>query len=183
MSTAEIITAIDAYLLCLRQARELLDGSDEVARRHNVARKQAPIKVTKAALTTSTTALTRKVQAHQKLARPRTNQGRKAADLPAASGRIMTVPMTHIRPEATTELPIAGEDALVSFGPKRAQDLGRRHSNRQTGAKVQESAKPVNALSNSAPYRVVVVSAEEAQKARERAARWLAWQTTSNESV
>jgi len=79
--------------------------------------------------------------------------------------------MTHIRPEATTELPIAGEDALVSFGPKRAQDLGRWHSNRQTRAKVQESAKPVNALSNSTPFKVKVVSAEEAQKARERAAR------------
>jgi hypothetical protein len=171
MSTAEIITEIDAYLLCLRQARELLDGSDEVARRHNVARKQAPVKVTKTASAISITALSRRVQANQKLARPRTNQGREAADLPAASGKMMTVQMTHIRPEATTELPIAGEDALVSFGPKRAQDLGRWHSNRQTRAKVQESAKPVNALSNSTPFKVKVVSAEEAQKARERAAR------------
>lgn len=170
ISTAEIITEIDAYLLCLRQARELLDGLDGVARRHNVARKQAPIKVTKAASVTSITAPTRKVRVHHKVARPKMDQGRKTADLVVASARMMTVQMTPVQPEVTVELPIAGEGVLLSSEPKRALDLGRRHINQQRQAKVSESAKPVNALSNSAPYRVIVVSAEEAQKSRESAA-------------
>jgi hypothetical protein len=171
MSTAEIITEIDAYLLCLRQARKLLDGSDGVARRHNVTRKQAPIEIMKTASAISITASSRKVQTHQRVARPKTNRGIKAASLVVASGRGVAVQMTPIQPEATAELQIVGEDALLASGPERTQDLGLRHSNRQAPAEVQESAKPVNALSNSAPYRVVVVSAEEAQKARERAAR------------
>jgi hypothetical protein len=126
MSAAEIITEIDAYLLCLRQAHELLDGPDGVARRHNVARKQAPIEIMKTASAISITAPSRKVQAHQKVARPKTNRGIKAVSLVVAFGRRMAVQMTPIQPEATAELPIVGEDAcfLLDRSAHRTSGVG-----------------------------------------------------------
>jgi hypothetical protein len=44
MSIAEIVAEIDAYLLCLRQARDLLQASDRVATRTVAGPKQAVTK-------------------------------------------------------------------------------------------------------------------------------------------
>jgi hypothetical protein len=170
MSTAEIITEIDAYLLCLRQARGLLAGPEGIARRRHPLRKRAVAKATEATLAPPPVARIRQVKARQKAVQQTTNAVNKAIDLVAVPDTMTAGQIASPQPEAAVPQSPIEKDARLSAGRNRTQNAGRQQSGGQEQATTSEQAKSVNAISGSAPFRVVVVSAEEARKAREQAA-------------
>lgn len=169
MSTAEIITEIDAYLLCLRRARQLLLGSSGIATRRATARKQAPIEAAKESSPTSAVARIRKVRARQRAAQ-RKNMGSETVGLVATADSMAAVQTKQLESNSTSpQLPVR-ESVPSSAEPNHSEHARDRYGRRQNQVTVSENAKPRNALSSATASRVVVVSPEEAQKARERAA-------------
>jgi hypothetical protein len=172
MSVAEIITEIDAYLLCLRRARQLLAGSDGLARRRNAACKQA---ATEAKETASAAATAPRIQMAKALReavrRKATITEIERVALAVAPDGEKAVQTMLFQPHTTAQRLPVGKGVLSSAEWDHAQNTVRRRSEPRKQTTVPKSAKPANALSGPVPFRVVVLSAEEAQKAREQAAR------------
>lgn len=170
MPIAEIVAEIDAYLLCLRRARQLLASSDEVARRRNAVRKQVPTEIAKTVLATSTAGRIQKVQARRRTASRKTIPESKGADMAVVPDSVVTSETTLSHADTTAQQSPVGESLPVPAGRNRTPNVSQPRSDRQKQAASPETAKAANALGGSAVSRVVVVSAEEAQQARERAA-------------
>jgi hypothetical protein len=169
MSVAEIIAEIDAYLRCLRQARDLLAGCSEVAGPRDASRRQMSIEVTQKSSVCSARVRIPKIKTRQRAAQRKTKSESKAVDLLVAPDSMTAVQATQFQPHATSQQSPPGEKTPFFAGENRAQDAKRQRSGWRKQTTASESAKPANALAGAVPLRVVVVSAEEARKARERA--------------
>jgi hypothetical protein len=168
MSIAKIISEIDAYLLCLRQARDLLAGPNGVAGRPNAAHKQARAEVTKKTSTSAKAARLRKVQLRRESVQLKADAESKAVDLvvtrlDSALHKTGVIEMMPVRSGASVP-----QDVQLPVRRDRSQDAGLQRREQQKQAAAVESAKPARMLAGSAHLRVVVVSAEEAQKARKQ---------------
>jgi hypothetical protein len=164
MPIYRIVAEIDAYLFRLRQARELLAGSEKVARQRHASRKQAATRVTEAISAPSLVVRILQVKLRQKVEQQTMNAANKAVDLVVVPDTIAAAQDVSFQPEAASLLSPIDKDMGRSAGWTRTEYAGRQQSSRQ------EQAKPTNTISGSAPSRVVVVSAEEVRKAREQAA-------------
>lgn len=169
MSITKAIAEIDAYLLCLRQVRDLLRGSDRVSARPVRAQKQAGIRVAKKASATGTTAQTLKVQ-HQRESRER----KPGPECKTVESVVIPVHSSSDIISAKQLMPIQSgiltpRDRQLPVGRNSTRKEGRRHHKQLQPIAGTETPKPANPLKSHTPFRVVVVSRDEAQKARKQA--------------
>ena len=164
-----MIAEIDAHLRCLRQTRDLLAGSNKVARLRDSSHRHAPIEVTETASARSARVQIPKIKTRQRAARRMTNSESNAVDLIVAPESLTAVQATQFQPRTTEQQSPPAESAPFLAGENRGQEAKHERSGWRKQATASESAKPANALGGSVPFRVVVVSAEEAQKTRDRA--------------
>jgi hypothetical protein len=177
MPIAEIIHEIDAYLLRLRQARELLSGRIREVPQKKLPRRKKKVGVTRTDPTPST-----KRQASEKNSRSNRpvahRKEEKGLGDPAAwvssalplSRTASTKQSTIVQLEPTipqtlaiTRLPASRRMSSVrSFRDRNAKGALRSSP---------EPGKPATALSGSTNARIVVVSAEQVQREREQAAQ------------
>jgi hypothetical protein len=186
MSLADIVSAIDAYLLRLEQARDLLMGSTVAGR--SGSRRRA----------TSTTSA-RQSQRSEQDAGARTRKATKSS-LQASSGPVKpaaaprTVPaptLAHPSPAPgvtrPAPTPVVGRPAPAPGGMQPAQATGadqipvtvevkklraagpqRRRFSLRTATPKAKPAEPQSALGGAVPTGWVGVSADEARRAREQ---------------
>lgn len=171
MSISRIVAEIDAYFFRLRQARELLAGSEKVAGQRHASRKRVATRVTEAISAPSPVARIQQAKVRQKVVQRTTNAANKAADLVVVPDTTTAAQDVSFQPEAASPLSPIEKDTRLSAGRTRTEYAGRQQSGRQEQVTTLEQAKPMNTISGSAPSRVVVVSAEEVRKAREKAAQ------------
>jgi hypothetical protein len=172
MSISRIVTEIDAYLFRLRQARELLAGSEKAARQRHAPRKRVATRVTEAISAPSPVVRIQPIRVRQKAAQQTMNAANKAVDLVVMPDATTAAQDVSFQPEAESLLPPIEKDMQFAAGRTRTENAERQQSGRQERATALEQAKPMNAISGSPSSRVVVVSAEEVRKAREQAAHF-----------
>jgi hypothetical protein len=169
MSNAEIVAEIDAYLLCLRQARDLLQGSNRVATRTVAGPKQAVAQVAGRTSASRATSRNLKVLRQRNSAPRKPRVGNKPIDLFTAPSTLASLASSAISgtplQSETSEQKVAQLPAVEN----RAQYSLRLHPKRRKSAAIKETPMPASPLKSIAPFRVVVVSAEEVQKARRQA--------------
>jgi hypothetical protein len=187
MAIADIIRQIDAYIVRLRQARDLLAASLASALETRESYRTKKVRVGNSAP---------ELPAKKRVAvvKSRLNEAEgkvKAASRPndsAEEPRRPVVPQTveALQPQIapTAEVPVetlrpvetfapaqTGERAELGTASRRASRRGIRETPSKANA---ETRKPVNALSNSTASGIIVVSAAEVQRERERAAQSVA---------
>jgi hypothetical protein len=170
MSTAKIVTQIDAYLLCLRQARGLLDSSEEIARRRHALHKRAVVKTTEATPVPSKEAHIQQVKVQRKAVQRKNNAANMAVDMVAAPDAVAAVEISSFQPEAAVPQSSVEKDVKLFAERKHTNNMARQKNNQWEQVVTSQRTKLVNAISGSALSKVVVVSAEEVRKAREQAA-------------
>jgi hypothetical protein len=161
MSTPEILTQIDAYLLCLRQVRSLLDGSEEIFKRHHVSRKRVVAKATEAMSTSSAETHMQQVKVQRKTEPRKKDAASKPVDAIAAFGAKLAIEAASLKPEAAVQTLSIEKATPFLVEPKK--------KNRPEQAMTSERTDLAKAINGAFPSRVVVISAEEVQKAREQA--------------
>lgn len=173
MPLAEIIREIDACLLFLRQARDLLSVPLTEARRERKPLDKKKVKVRKTALAASSNPrISKKTFRSNPLVR-----GEKMAEERVDSVSEVRGQKAHqaTNPEppliAVMASPRTVETGKRPSGEQRPPTLSMRRQTapRPLGAKAR-NIKPAGALTNSMSSKIVVLSAEEAKHARERAA-------------
>lgn len=172
MALSEIIGKIDAYLLCLRNARDILSPPNAEGRRERAPRRKKMS--------------TRDIAAPS--SRPRIQRdGSKGSARQEAlvRGRIDPVsrpPRSAVSP--TAKVPEQATIALTASAPQQAAGRAVSSSSREKPQSIPVRARaarktmtskpakviPAIALAGSNPARIVVVSAEEVRSSRERAA-------------
>jgi hypothetical protein len=171
MPISRIVAEIDSYLFRLRQARELLAGSEKVARQRHASRKRVATRVTEAISVPSPVVRIQPIKVRQKVEQQTMNAANKAVDLVVMPDTITAALDVSFQPEAAS--PPIEKDMQLAAGRTRTENAERQQSGRQEQATALERAKPMNTISGSPSSRVVVVSAEEVRKAREQAAHFV----------
>jgi len=176
MPIVDIIHEIDAYLLCLRHARDLLSAPVTESRGKRAHRSQRKVQAAKAD--------------HVLSSKPRIQKNRSRSDRPALQGKVAKKradSVSPIRNAVTTEaaVPEKLRIAATERAPRQAVERiiaspGRHKSpvkrERRSAAKPASRAKlddvkPAIALAGSMSSKIVVVSAEQAQRERKQVAQ------------
>ena len=175
MSLDKIIAEIDEYLARLEMARDLLAGANRTVTHRTAATKQHRNRAMQ-----PETALRSRGSRRQASNRQRT--GRRANTNEGAFTESFRVPGSSA-PDATTTTkqlsPPAQVQALIpitSVGPKLAERLpqpnaSQRRTRRRAAVVKPLTDRPAIARSDSNSYRIVVISPEEAKRAREHTAQ------------
>ena len=175
MTIAEIISEIDAYLISLRHARDLLLVPKISAQRKISNRGKKKVQGTKTATAVSSRApipekktRSNRPVLHGKRAEERVDLAPKAASAeahPAAAPERPPIAVPKVAPQRTFE--------IKAFSPNDqkppVKSLRPRTPRRAFSAR-REKTKPATALTGSMASRVVVVSAEEVKRERDRLA-------------
>lgn len=168
MSVAEIIRKLDDYLSRLREARALLADSVEAPKRGARGSQRPRLKPAKSAVAGRESG---------QQARPRSTRGRRTskAAAPAESPQGF-VTVSAAQTEAAKAEVVRTSDLPAkpaSQSPKNKPASRSRRPSKDWGKPVPrpEIAKVATPLSGPVPSGVVVVSAAEAQRARERAVK------------
>ena len=174
MAIADIIDAIDAYLLCLRNARELLLAPMTNARRKRASRSKRKVKVGKTAPTVSSRRNEKKNRPDRAV-RERKIENERVDSLAQVRGAVARQPAVPVQPliaaTAATPQPTI-EKEIVSPKRQMASVRSVRHRTARTRISTKpENIKPAIALAGSMNSKIVVVSAEQAQRERDRAAQ------------
>jgi hypothetical protein len=180
MAIADIIHEIDAYLARLRQARDLLATflPGELHARESSRRKKAPVGKTAPALPGKrrvTDVKSRLNSAERKVKPARGLNTSTSEQLGPVAPQTVEVYQPLIAPAAPVpiEIPAPAQDPeKAEFGTPRRRP--RRRVVRENSRAIAETRKPANALSNPVTPRIIVVSAAEVQRQRERAAQSVA---------
>ena len=176
MPIVDIIHEIDAYLLCLRHARDLLSAPVTKAGGKRARRGQGKVKAAKADRVLSN--------------KPRIQKNRSRSDRPAPQGKVAKRRVESVspirnavtsraatpeqKPTATTELvPQQAVESLVLSAKERRSPIKRvlRGAAKPAARAKLDNVKPAIALAGSMSSKIVVVSAEQAQREREQAAQ------------
>src|SRR4051794_7195261 len=174
MTIAEIISEIDAYLLSLRHARELLLVPKISAQRKMPNRSKKKVHSRKTATAVSTRA--RVPEKKTRSSRP-VVQGKKATERVDLVSRVPPVVRPAIDPERPAIAPAKVEPqrtveikAISANEQKPPAKSTHPRTTRRTFIARPEKIKPATALTGSMSSRVVVVSAEEVKRERDRLA-------------
>jgi hypothetical protein len=167
---AEIINEIDAYLLRLRQARDLLAASTTTEQRSRGPRRQTALSVRRRVWAT------RNAQPLPEKKLPSGIATRKAKpvaeNLRGSQNRVSVTVESAERNEPALSAPepalhqLDGALSLQKENRRATPQLSRPVRKEKAPAK-PESPKPATALSRSVPTGWIVVSAEEAKRQRE----------------
>jgi len=177
MTIAEIINEIDAYLLCLRHARDLLLAPMTEARRERESRRKTAVKASKPGRPLSS--------------KPRIRENKSRFDpmvAPATTPRQNVDPDSQVRGSVGPQAAVPEQPPVAVTAQKPQQDVTierlpssyrqrsstrtvRRPVTKRALGTILENSKPAIALANPAHSKIVVVSAEQAQRERERAAK------------
>ncbi len=181
MPIAEIISEIDAYLLCLRHARDLLSAPMTRVRRTKAPRGKKKVNVTKTApAVSSRPRIPEKKSRSNSLVR----RGKKVEEhvdfvpqlLSSVSHQVAEPEQPPIMAVALEVPPVIETEVFTSIQERlpiqsRPHQSTPRRAAPRTFAPKLENLKPTTALTGSMSSRIVVVSAEDAKRERERAAQ------------
>ena len=176
MTVAEIINEIDAYLLCLRHARDLLLAPMTEARRERESRRKTAVKASKPGRPLSS--------------KPRIRENKSRFDpmvAPATTPRQNVDPDSQVRGSVGPQAAVPEQPPVAVTAQKPQQDVpierlpssdrqmsstrtARRRVTKRAFGTILET-KPAIALAGPVHSRILVVSAEQAQRERERAAK------------
>ena len=172
---AEILNEIDAFLLRLRQARNLLAASTITEQRSRARRRQTAISARKRVRAT------RSVQPLPEKKRPAGITTRKlkpaAENLHGLRNRVSVTVEAAERNEPAFSAPVPAFDQVEGARPlqkenRRATPQRRRPARQEKAtAKLEPSPKPATTSNRPVPTGWIVVSAEEAKRQREPDAR------------
>ena len=174
MSIAEIIKEIDAYLVCLRNARDLLLAPNREARRKSEPRRKTAVRVSKTGRPLSNKPQIRELESRfDRMVAPVTTP-RQRVDSPSRV-RDSVVAQTAVRKPPVEVAPQnPQQDIRIERLPAPDRQISsirtvRRPIKKRTLGSTLEYSKPAIALAGPANSKIVVVSAEQVQ--RERAAQ------------
>ena len=180
MAIADIIREIDAYIVRLRQARDFLAASLTGALDARGSYRTNKVRVGKTAPELRAKRRVRDLESRLDSA----DRTVKPARGPNDSASEQRRPVAPLAVEVHQTLIAAADPAPVetprpveTFAPAElgtARRRGRRRVARETSGAIAETRKPANALSNSTASGIIVVSAAEVQRERERAAQSVA---------
>jgi monoamine oxidase len=102
MPISRIVAEIDSYLFRLRQARELLAGSEKVARQRHASRKRVATRVTEAISVPSPVVRIQPIKVRQKVEQQTMNAANKAVDLVVMPDTITAALDVSFQPEAAS---------------------------------------------------------------------------------
>jgi hypothetical protein len=175
MSIPEIINEIDAYVVRLRNARDLLLAPMKEARRKSVPRRKREVRPGKTGQPLSSKPQIREDELRfyritspvatpeQRVFSPSRVRSSVAPHAAATSEPLVAVPVQKPQRAARLERLLPPDRKIFSTRTER-----RPVMNRAFGATL-EYAKPAVALAGPVGSKIVVVSAEQAQRDRERA--------------
>jgi hypothetical protein len=176
MTIAEIINEIDAYLLCLRHARDVLLAPMTEARLEGESRHKRVVKASKTG---------RPFLSKPRIREKKSRFDRKVAPAATPEQRVNSASRVHgsVAPQAAvlTQPPVAvtPQKPQQDVPIERLPSSDRRMSSTRTARRpVTKRAfgtiletKPAIALAGPIHSKILVVSAEQAQRERERAAQ------------
>lgn len=172
MPIADIVREIDAYLLCLREARDLLSTPVPVTRpeRANLGKKKVKRKKTAPAVSSRPRIQKSKSRSNGVVRRRKKVEARVDPDpsplaRPAADAEQSPVAATPLALQGTVEKEVSSKNKQ-----NRPTTFRHRRRVRQTLETKPEKVKPATVLAVGMSSRVVVVSAEELKRERELAA-------------
>jgi len=177
MNIAEILNEIDAYLLCLRQARELLLAPITEARRERESRRKRVVRVSKTG---------QPLPSKPRIRENKSRFGRIVAPAPTPTQQLDSV--SRVRGSVGPQAAVPEQIPVAVTAPKPQQDVRierlaasnqrmsstrtvRRPATKRAFGTILEKSKPAIALAGPVHSKIVVVSAEQAQRERERAAQ------------
>ncbi len=185
MPIAAILDQIDAYLSSLRQARELLSAPmKEVPEPLETSpqKRNTKLKKTSAAASTTPRAPKRKSRLSAPAAERSPVKGRARIHPPSQVSSSLPLPVAppdpqpHVEDATPAPAPPANPAPIISTEqppapqPPASRRAVRRSSPKPPARPSSELAKPAIALAGSMHSKIVVVSAEEARKERNRTA-------------
>jgi hypothetical protein len=176
MTIAEIIDEIDAYLACLRHARDLLLAPMTKARREGESRRKRVVKAGKTGqpLSSKPRIREKKSRFDRKVApaaipEQRVDSVSRVGGPVAPQAAELTQPLVAVTPQKPQQdVPI--ERLPSSDRQMSSTRTARRRVTKRAFGTILET-KPAIALAGPVHSRILVVSAEQAQRERERAAQ------------
>jgi hypothetical protein len=180
MAIADIIQEIDAYIARLSQARDLLRASLTGALHPRESYRTRKVAVGKTApalpgkervgdVKSRLNSAERKIKPARGANASASEQRRPEAPQAVEAHQPLIAPTAPVPVETP-----APAQTLERAEPGTPRRRARRRVVREISKAIAETRKPVNALSNSTASRVIVVSAAEVQRERERAAQSVA---------
>jgi len=169
MSIAEITTEIDAYLFRLGQARDLLRDSETAAACPVAAPKRAKVRGAKRPSAADSAARIQQLQQQHK------SEKQKAVPCWGTIDSVVTLEDSVPNNKAVIQaMPIKVKSSIKTddqfpVGLNRTQNSAHRRRRPLQPAATANPPRSASPLESHAPFRVVVVSPEAAQKARDKA--------------
>jgi len=177
MNFAEILNEIDAYLLCLRQARELLLAPITEARRERESSRKRVVRVSKTG---------QPLPSKPRIRENKSRFGRIFAPATTPTQQLDSVSL--VRGSVGPQAAVPEQIAVAVMAPKPQQDgrierlpasnqrmsstrTVRRPATKRAFATILEKSKPAIALAGPIHSKIVVVSAEQVQREREKVAQ------------
>ena len=177
MTIAAIDNEIDAYFLCLRHARDLLLAPMTEARRKSQPRRKRVVKASKTG---------RPLSSDPRIRENKSRFGRIVA--PATTPTQQLDSVSRFRGSVGPQMAVPEQIPVAVTAPKPQQDVRierlpasnqrmsstrtvRRPATKRAFGTILEKSKPAIALAGPVHSKIVVVSAEQAQRERERAAQ------------
>jgi hypothetical protein len=177
MAIAAIVNEIDAYLLCLRHARDLLLAPMTEAPRESEPRRKRAVKATRTGRPLSSKPRIRgnksrfdRMVAPTTTPKQRLDSGSRVRGSVAPQEAIpqqMPVAVTVQKPQQYLRI----ERVPASDQPMFSTRTVRRPVTKRAFGTILEKSKPAIALAGPVHSKIVVVSVEQAQRERERAAQ------------
>jgi hypothetical protein len=176
MTIAEIINEIDACLLCLRHARDLLLAPMTGARREREPRRKRVVKASKTGRPLSSNVIRENKSRFDPMVAPTTTPKQRVDPVSRARGSVNPQAAVPKQPPVAVTAQKPQQDVTIERLPSSHRQMSstrtvRRPVTKRAFSTVLENSKPAIALANPVHSKIVVVSAAEAQRERERAAQ------------
>jgi len=177
MTIAEIINEIDPYLLCLRNARELLRAPMRKARRKRAPRSKMAVKASKKGLPSSS--LPRigvNEPRFDRVVAPATTPKQGVDSVSRVRGSVAPQAAVPKQPPFAVTAQKPEPDFPIERLPASDRQISSVRTERRSVTKralgtILENSRPAIALAGPVHSKIVVVTAEQAQRERERAAQ------------
>jgi hypothetical protein len=177
MTIAEIINEIDACLLCLRHARDILLAPMTGARREREPRRKRIVKASKTVRPLSSNVRIRENKSRfDHIVVPTTTPKQHVDPVSRVRGSVGPQAAVPKQPPVAVTAQKPQQDVTIERLPSSHRQMSstrtaRRPITKRAFGTVLENSKPAIALAGPVHSRIVVVSAQEAQRERERAAQ------------
>ena len=176
MTISEIINEIDAYLLCLRNVRDQLLAPMRKARRKSEPRRKRAVKASKTGPPLSSKPRIRvNKPSFDRMVAPATTPKQRVDSVYRVHGSVAPQAAVPKQPPVAVRAQKPQQDVRIERLPASDRQISstrtvhRPVTKRALGTK-PENSKPAIALAGPVNSKIVVVSAEQAQRERKRAA-------------